>query len=78
MGDEMTGGFENYAYTYDMHLRARDCPYIYKWRNNPKRATLYGRRCMVLARMKMNSALVRFENGQEEVISRNAIRKVAT
>ncbi len=49
--------------------------YTYAWRNNEKRAALYGRRLVVLARMKMNSALVRFEDGQEEVISRNAIRK---
>lgn len=51
--------------------------YTYAWRNNEKRAALYGRRLVVLARMKMNSALVRFEDGQEEVISRNAIRKAA-
>ena len=50
--------------------------YLFCWANNEKRLTLYGRKCIVLARMKMNSALVRFENGQEEVISRNALRKV--
>lgn len=48
--------------------------YLYAWRNNPKRATLYGRLCKVLARGRMNSALVEFENGQREVISRNALR----
>lgn len=52
-------------------------PYIYKWANNEKRETLYGRKFRVLARMKMNSALVEFEDGQREVISRNAIRKAA-
>lgn len=41
-----------------------------------KRATLYGRGLRVLARGAMNSAPVEFENGQREVISRNAIRKV--
>lgn len=51
-------------------------PYVFVWRNNEKRATLYGRRLRVLARGAMNSALVEFENGQREVISRNAIRKV--
>ena len=50
--------------------------YVFVWRNNPKRAQLYGRRLRILARGKMNSALVEFENGQREVISRNAIRKV--
>jgi hypothetical protein len=48
--------------------------YHYTWRNNPKRATLYGRLCKVLARGKMNSALVEFENGQREIVSRNALR----
>jgi len=50
--------------------------YIYSWRNNSKRRTLYGRECRVLKRFKMNSAAVEFENGQFEVISRNALRKV--
>ncbi len=50
--------------------------YIYIWRNNPKRATLHGRRCRLLVRGIANSALVEFENEQREVISRNAIRKV--
>lgn len=50
--------------------------YYYAWRNNEKRATLYGRRCAVLVRGKLNSCLVEFEDGQREVVSRNAIRKV--
>jgi len=50
--------------------------YIYGWKNNSKRQTLYGRTCRVIARMKMNSAWVEFENGQQECISRNALRKV--
>ncbi|MGB8645068.1 MAG: hypothetical protein WCF84_07510 [Anaerolineae bacterium] len=51
--------------------------YIYRWRNNPKRATLYRRACRVLARGAMNSALVEFvDNGQREIISRNALAKV--
>lgn len=49
--------------------------YRYSWRNNEKRATLFGRLCRVLARLKRNSAVVEFENGQREVISRNALRK---
>lgn len=51
-------------------------PYFYAWGNNEKRATLKGRRMKVIARGSLNSALVEFENGQREVISRNAIRKV--
>ena len=50
--------------------------YIYGWGNNPKRATLRGRRCRVLQRLNLNSAVVEFENGQREVISRNALRKI--
>ena len=50
--------------------------YVYAWRNNSKRATLYGRTFIVLVRARANSALVEFtDNGQREVISRNAIRK---
>lgn len=51
-------------------------PYFYAWKNNAKRATMHQRRFRVVARGVMNSALVEFENGQREVISRNAIRKV--
>jgi len=50
--------------------------YIYIWGNNPKRQTLKGRKCHILQRFTMNSALIEFENGQKEVISRNALRKV--
>ena len=52
-----------------------DYPYYFAWKNNPKRATLYKRELKVLARGAMNSALVEFENGQREVISRNALRR---
>ena len=50
--------------------------YKFMWGNNAKRATLKGRKCKVVCRGKMNSAMVEFENGQREVISRNALRKV--
>ena len=50
--------------------------YLYCWRNNEKRKTLYGRRCRVIHRGRPNSALVEFENGHREVISRNALRRV--
>jgi hypothetical protein len=50
-------------------------PYRYTWKNNVKRATLHDRFCRVVARFKFNSALVEFENGQRECISRNALRK---
>lgn len=50
--------------------------YYYAWKNNEKRRTLYGRKCQVLARGKMNSVLIEFENGKREVVSRNSVRKV--
>lgn len=50
--------------------------HVYAWRNNAKRLTLYGRRCRILARGTMNSRLIEFENGQREVISGNALKKV--
>lgn len=52
-----------------------DTVYIYTWGNNPKRATLKGRNCRVIARGALNSCLVKFENGQREIISRNALRR---
>lgn len=51
-------------------------PYYYAWKNNPKRATLHRRHCRVLQRLAANSAIVEFENGQREVISRNALKKI--
>ena len=50
-------------------------PYKFTWGNNEKRAELKGRFCRVLQRLSMNSAIVEFENGQREVVSRNALRK---
>ena len=49
--------------------------YVYRWGNNPKRAEMKGRTCRVLCRGAKNSALVEFEDGQREVVSRNALRK---
>lgn len=50
--------------------------HYYAWKNNAKRVTLYLRRCRVVARGSMNSVLIEFENGQREVVSRNAIRRL--
>jgi hypothetical protein len=50
--------------------------YIYVWGNNPKRATMKGRKCKVVARGAMNSCMVEFEDGQREIVSRNSIRKI--
>jgi len=50
-------------------------PYRYAWKNNARRAALYGRLCRVLARGSMNSCLIEFENGERVVTSRNALRR---
>jgi len=51
-------------------------PFKYTWGNNEKRKALKEKRFKVLALGKMNSALVEFEDGTREVISRNALRKI--
>ena len=52
--------------------------YVFGWGNNPRRATMKGRKCRILQRMTQNSAAVEFvDNGQIEVISRNALRRTA-
>ena len=51
--------------------------YIYSWGNNEKRATMKGRICRLLKTLPMNSVIVEFEdNGQREITSRRALRKV--
>ena len=59
-------------------MSERFFPYIFCWGNNFKRRKLKGRTCRVLQRLKMNSVIIEFEDGQQEVVSRNALRKVAT
>ena len=50
--------------------------YTYAWGNNEKRKTMKGRRCRMLKRFRMNFALIEFcDNGQIEIISRNALRR---
>lgn len=50
--------------------------YRYAWRNNAKRAEMFGRMCRVVARGKLGSVLVEFaDNGQREVTSRRALRR---
>jgi hypothetical protein len=64
------------------YIKGTDCInwnilYIYSWKNNEKRKSLYGRECIILRRLPMNSAMVKFiDNGQYEIISRNALRRV--
>ncbi len=49
--------------------------FVYKWKNNIKRQSLYGRKCQILAHGKKNSVLVEFEDGNKEIISRYALRR---
>ncbi len=56
-------------------------PYIYRyaWKNNAKRAEMFGKRCMIVKCLALHSALIEFENGQREVVDRWALRRwVAT
>lgn len=51
--------------------------YRFNWKNNPKRAELYGRECIIIATGKMNSVQVEFiDNRQREVVSRFSLREV--
>lgn len=50
--------------------------HTYAWGNNAKRATLKGRRCSIIARGRMQSVLVEFEDGQREIVSFRALRKI--
>jgi hypothetical protein len=45
--------------------------YIFRWDRHDRK----GQSCLVLARGKMNSCLVKFEDGYTMVTSRNALRR---
>ena len=52
--------------------------YVYSWGprgNMPGALDRKGQRCQVRARGALNSALVEFEDGCQEVVSRNALRR---
>lgn len=50
--------------------------HTYTWGNNEVRARYKGRRCEVVARLKMNSVVLRFKGGDMLISSRYAIRKI--
>ncbi|MGV3515606.1 hypothetical protein [Luteitalea sp.] len=52
--------------------------YPYVWRVRTRLPWLFGRRCRVLVRGRMNTALVEFTCGYRVVTSRNYLRKAAT
>jgi hypothetical protein len=52
--------------------------YVYAWANNPRRAELKGRRCVVEARGRMGTVLVRFlDTGERVTTSVRALRGVS-
>lgn len=50
----------------------------YVWRVRTRLPERYGTRCQVLARGKMNSCMVKFEDGYKVVTSRNYLMKQET
>lgn len=48
--------------------------HVYRWRK--WRPEWFGRVCVVLARGAMNSVLIRFESGEQAVVSRYAVRRI--
>jgi len=52
--------------------------HVYAWRNNERRAALYGRRCRVVASGAMRTVLVEFEDGERVTTSRRALRTTST
>ena len=49
---------------------------VFAWGNNPRRAELKGRRCVIVARGAMGSVLVEFlDTGEKVVTSRRALRR---
>ena len=54
----------------------RTYPYFYAWANNAKRASLVYRPCRIMASGKMGSCMIEFRDGQREIVSRRALRKM--
>ncbi len=54
-----------------------EAPFDRIWRIRTNLPDRFGQRCRVLARGKMNSARIEFEDGVQHIVSRNSFRKVA-
>ena len=51
--------------------------YKYAWGNNPKRVKMKGRTCKLVATGQKGSVLIEFiDNGQREITSRRALRRI--
>jgi len=53
-----------------------DYPYVYRWKNNEKRKTLYGKFCKIVKQCSKNSVVVQFEDGGKEIVSRYSIQLI--
>lgn len=61
-----------------MDSRIPDHKLTLAWGNNAKRLTLKGQPCRIIAFGKMNSRQIEFANGQREIVSGNALRRLKT
>ena len=52
-------------------------PFDRYWRIRTNLPERFGQPCRVLARGKMNSCRIEFEDGVQHIVSRNSIRKLA-
>ena len=50
--------------------------HVFKWGNNPKRATMKGRRCRIINSGGKGSIEIEFENGQQEIVSWMSVGKI--
>lgn len=69
------GGFELVEIIHEYKRRAAFTHY-YAWKNNSRRAELYGRHCRIVARGTMNSIMIEFADGERCVVSRNSVRRL--
>jgi len=53
-----------------------DQMYTYRWKNNPRRAELFGRQCKILTRGGMGTVLVEFENGERVTTAGRALKRI--
>lgn len=72
--DERIGPEEVFPYVYAWGPRLKKWPATSRLRQLDRK----GQRCRVVCRGAMNSALIEFRDGHQAVISRSALRKVAS
>ena len=52
-----------------MVTQSHDDPKVYRWGNNPRRAELKGRECVIVTKGRMGSVLVIFLDTGERVVT---------